>query len=170
MWKWGRRPFEDKDQAAIAAQIGALRRFAIGLCHDVALADDLVQDCLERAVSRWHLRQEDRSLKAWLFTILYHAFINERRRSVRRDASVSLDDLPIDPAIAADQEERLRVADILAAIDRLQPDHRALLLLIGVEEVSYAEASEILQIPIGTVMSRLSRAREALRKQLESLN
>jgi RNA polymerase sigma-70 factor (ECF subfamily) len=166
MWIPGRRAFSDRDEAAIEPHIGALRRFAMGLCHDGALADDLVQDCLERAISRWHLRREDGNLKAWLFTILHHEFINGRRRIARRGATASLDELPIEPAMMADQEDNLRVADILAAVDRLADDHRALILLIGVEEVTYEEAAQILEIPIGTVMSRLSRARERLRRLL----
>jgi len=166
MWIPGRRAFKDSDEAAIEPYIGALRRFAMGLCHDQSLADDLVQDCLERAISRWHLRREDGNLKAWLFTILHHEFINGRRRIARRGSVASLDDLTIEPAIQPDQEDVLRVADILAAVDRLAADHRALILLIGVEEVSYEEAAQILGIPIGTVMSRLSRARERLRRLL----
>jgi len=166
MWIPGRSAFKDSDEAAIEPYIGPLRRFAMGLCHDQSLADDLVQDCLERAISRWHLRREDGNLKAWLFTILHHEFINGRRRIARRGTAASLDDLTIEPAIQPDQEEVLRVADILAAVDRLADDHRALILLIGVEEVSYEEAAQILGIPIGTVMSRLSRARERLRRLL----
>jgi len=166
MWIPGRRAFSDQDEAAIEPHIGALRRFAMGLCHDGALADDLVQDCLERAISRWHLRREDGNLKAWLFTILHHEFINGRRRIARRGVTACIDDLTIEPAIMADQEDNLRVADILAAVDRLADDHRALILLIGVEEVTYEEAAQILGIPIGTVMSRLSRARERLRRLL----
>jgi RNA polymerase sigma-70 factor (ECF subfamily) len=166
MWLPGRRAFREEDESAIAPHLGALRRFAMGLCHDPALADDLVQDCLERAISRWHLRRPDGNLKAWLFTILHHEFIDGRRRIARRGLPASLDDLPVEPAAIADQEDQLHVADILAAVDQLADDHRALILLIGVEEVTYEEAAEILAIPLGTVMSRLSRARIRLRALL----
>jgi RNA polymerase sigma-70 factor (ECF subfamily) len=163
----GRRAFTDEDESLIAPFIGALRRFAMGLCHDSHLADDLVQDCLERAISRWHLRDDDGNLKAWLFTILHNEFINDRRRIARRGIMPSLDDLAIEPAAMADQEEKLRVQDVLAAVDKLADDHRALILLIGVEELTYEEAAQVLGIPIGTVMSRLSRARGKLRRLLK---
>jgi RNA polymerase sigma-70 factor (ECF subfamily) len=163
----GRRAFTQDDEALIEPYIGPLRRFAMSLCHDLSLADDLVQDCLERAISRWHLRHEDGNLKAWLFTILHHEFINIRRRIARRGIMPTLDDLVIEPSVSADQEETVRVKDVMAAIDKLASDHRALILLIGVEELTYEEAAQVLEIPIGTVMSRLSRAREKLRRLLK---
>ena len=161
-----RKAFTARDEKLIEPFIGPLRRFAMGLCHDPHLADDLVQDCLERAISRWHLRNEDGNLKAWLFTILHNEFIDGRRRLARRGTAGSLDDLAIEPAVLGDQEDNLRVKDVMAAVDRLAEDHRALILLIGVEELSYEEAATVLGIPIGTVMSRLSRARAKLRQHL----
>lgn len=166
MWMTGRRAFTARDEKLIEPFIGPLRRFAMGLCHDPHLADDLVQDCLERAISRWHLRNEDGNLKAWLFTILHNEFIDGRRRLARRGSAGSLDDLVIEPAVLGDQEDNLRVQDVMAAVGRLAEDHRALILLIGVEELSYEEAATVLGIPIGTVMSRLSRARAKLRQHL----
>jgi RNA polymerase sigma-70 factor (ECF subfamily) len=168
MWTAKQRPFTADDETQITPHIGALRRFAMGLSHEPQMADDLVQDCLERAISRWHLHDPEGNLKAWLFTILHNEFINVWRRKTRRGVMASLDDMTTDPAIAADQEDRLRVQDILAAVDRLGDDHRALILLIGVEELTYEEAAKVLDIPIGTVMSRLSRARDRLRKLLET--
>jgi RNA polymerase sigma-70 factor (ECF subfamily) len=167
MWMAKKRGFDDEDEALITPHIGALRRFALGLCHDRQLADDLVQDCLERAISRWHLHDPESNLKAWLFTILHNEFVNVWRRKTRRGAMASLDDLTFEPALSADQEEKIRVQDILTAVDQLGEDHRALILLIGVEELTYEEAATVLNIPIGTVMSRLSRAREKLRKLLD---
>jgi RNA polymerase sigma factor (sigma-70 family) len=161
------RSFSVQDEARIEPLIGRLRRYAYGLCHDSHLADDLVQDCLERAVSRWHLRRDDGNLRAWLFTILHNEFINGRRQIARRGVASSLDDLVIEPSALADQEENLRVGDVMAAIDRLADDHRALILLIAVEELSYEEAAQVLGVPMGTVMSRLSRAREKLRRLLK---
>lgn len=166
MWMTARKAFTAKDEKLIEPFIGPLRRFAMGLCHDPHLADDLVQDTLERAISRWHLRNEDGNLKAWLFTILHNEFIDGRRRITRRGTNASIDDLVIEPAVLADQEDNIRVKDVMAAIDRLAEDHRALILLIGVEELSYEEAASVLGIPIGTVMSRLSRARAKLRHYL----
>jgi len=153
MWTAKRRAFTRDDEGLITPHIGALRRFAMGLCHDRQLADDLVQDCLERAISRWHLH--DPGINVW-------------RRKARRGAMPSLDDLAVEPALAADQEDHIRAQDILSAVDKLADDHRALILLIGVEELTYEEAAAVLDIPIGTVMSRLSRAREKLRKLLET--
>jgi RNA polymerase sigma-70 factor (ECF subfamily) len=147
--------------------IPALRRFAWGLCHNTDLADDLVQDCLERAVLHWQTRRADGNLRAWLFTILRNEFINDRRRLARHGASVSLDDLPIDPVVEGGQERSLQVSEVLSAVDRLSADDRSLMLLIAVEEFSYQEAADVLGIPIGTVMSRLSRARERLRSMLK---
>jgi RNA polymerase sigma-70 factor (ECF subfamily) len=166
MWMTGRKAFTAKDEKLIEPFIGPLRRFAMGLCHDPHLADDLVQDCLERAISRWHLRNEDGNLKAWLFTILHNEFIDGRRRLARRGAAASLDEMAIEPSVLADQEDAIRVQDVMGAVDRLAEDHRALILLIGVEELSYEEAATVLGIPIGTVMSRLSRARAKLRQHL----
>jgi RNA polymerase sigma factor (sigma-70 family) len=166
MWMTARRAFTAKDEKLIEPFIGPLRRFAMGLCHDPHLADDLVQDTLERAISRWHLRNEDGNLKAWLFTILHNEFIDGRRRIARRGTNATLDDLVVEPSVLADQEDNIRVQDVMAAVDRLAEDHRALILLIGVEELSYEEAAKVLAIPIGTVMSRLSRARAKLRQYL----
>jgi len=167
MWMTGRKAFTAKDEALIEPFIGPLRRFAMGLCHDPHLADDLVQSCLERAISRWHQRDETKSLKSWLFTILNNEFIDSRRRIARRGIPTPLDDLVVEPSALADQEDNLRVQDVMAAVDRLGEDHRALILLIGVEELSYEEAAAVLNIPLGTVMSRLSRARTKLRQLLQ---
>src|SRR5579884_806951 len=98
-----------RDDAQIEPLIPALRRFAWGLCRDPHDADDLVQDCVERALSRWHLRRSDGNLRAWLFTILYNEFINGRRRSARRGPMASIDDLTVEPSVVEDQEQNLHV-------------------------------------------------------------
>jgi RNA polymerase sigma factor (sigma-70 family) len=152
-----------RDDVQIEQLIPALRRFAWGLCRDPNDADDLVQDCVERALSRWHLRRPDGNLRAWLFTILYNEFINGRRRLARRGPVASIDDLPMEPGVQEDQEQNLHVKDVMDGIDKLPPDHRAVILLVGAEDLSYEEAARVLGVPIGTVMSRLSRARERLR-------
>jgi RNA polymerase sigma-70 factor (ECF subfamily) len=167
MWLMGRKAFTAGDEALIEPFIGPLRRFALGLCHDPHLADDLVQNCLERAISRWHQRDETKNLKSWLFAILHNEFIDGRRRIGRRGIPTPLDDLTVEPAALADQEDNIRVQDVMAAIDRLSADHRALILLIGVEELTYEEAAAVLEIPLGTVMSRLNRARAKLRQLLQ---
>jgi RNA polymerase sigma factor (sigma-70 family) len=155
-----------RDDASIELLIPALRRFALGLCRDSHDADDLVQDCIERALSRWHLRRFDGNLRAWLFTILYNEFINGRRRMARRGPSTPIDDLAVEPGVDEEQEHNLHVRDVMDRIDRLPEDHKAVILLVGVEDLSYDEAARVLGVPIGTVMSRLSRARERLRTML----
>lgn len=147
--------------------IPALRRYAYSLVRDSAAADDLVQDTLERALSRWFLRRTDGDLRAWLFTILRNLYISTYRRRKRQGAEIALDDAaPI--GIAPRQEAGLEVQDVLAALDRLPEEQKSLLLLVGVEDLSYSDAASVLGLPMGTVMSRLSRARQRLRTILET--
>ena len=146
--------------------IPALRRYAYALVRDPEAADDLVQDTLERALSRWHLRHAEGDLRAWLFAILRNLHVSAWRQKRRRGMQVPLDERD-EPAAAAVQESGLETQDVLAALDRLPEEHKSLLLLIGVEDFSYDEAARLLGVPIGTVMSRLSRARQRLRAALD---
>lgn len=147
--------------------IPRLRRYARALLRDSAAADDLVQDSLERAVGRWHQRRGDGDARSWLFTILHNLAMNRLRQDARRGRH-----LPVEAASPdaiehpADQEAGLHHRDMLEALGRLPHDQRAILLLVGVEELSYADAAKALDVPIGTVMSRLSRARTRLREEL----
>lgn len=157
----------DRD-ARIEATIPALRRFAWSLLRDQHAADDLVQDCLERALGHWHLRRPDGDLKAWLFTILHHTYISGRRRDARRSRLLG------DLAGVADQatsphapEAVVQLSQVLRHLDALSEEQRVALLLIGVEGLGYEEAARVLDVPVGTVMSRLSRGRERLRRQME---
>jgi RNA polymerase sigma factor (sigma-70 family) len=148
--------------------IPALRRYARTFVRDAAAADDLVQDTLERAVSRWYQRRPDGNPRTWLFTILHNLAVNHLRRSARRGRELALDDASeSDMAVSSTQEDRLRHDDILAAVGKLPDEQRSILLLVSVEDVSYADAARILDIPIGTVMSRLARARARLQKLVE---
>lgn len=147
--------------------IPALRRYAYALARDHDAADDLVQDALERAISRWHLRRAEGDLRAWLFTILRNLYISAQRARQRRGTSVELDERLI-PAGTAQQDSALEAQDVLAAIDQLPEEQKSLLLLIGVEDFSYEEAARTLDLPLGTVMSRLSRARARVRSILET--
>lgn len=144
--------------------IPALRRYAWALCRDQHAADDLVQDCLERALSSWALRRPEGMLRSWLFAILHDGFISDRRRLARRGVHASLDDPGADLPVPAAQDRALGLQDVLAALDALPDEQRSVLLLVGVEELSYDEAARVLDIPVGTVMSRLSRGRERLRR------
>lgn len=159
--------------ALIELHIPALRRFAWALLRDGAAADDLVQDCLERAISRWHLRRHEGSLKPWLFTILHNLFISGRRTATRRGPHMSLDheeagDLFLaDPVADGAAQARLIWRDALAGLAALPEEQRTALLLVGVEDFSYEEAARLTGVPIGTVMSRLSRGRERLRRLMD---
>lgn len=158
-----------KDVAALVEpHIPALRRYAWALMRGDQGADDLVQDCLERAISRWHLRRRDGNLRAWLFAIMHNLFVSARRRDRRRGTETPIDSLATEPGVRADQESMLVVNDILTALRELPDEQQAILLLVGVEAFSYQEAADILGVPIGTVMSRLSRGRERLRRRLDS--
>ena len=154
------------ERTLLERQVPALRRYAFALVRDHDAADDLVQDCLERALSRWFLRRSDGDLRAWLFTILRNLYINGYRARRRRGAAAPLDEAP-PPETPADQEARIEARDALAALDQLAEPQKSLLLLIGVEDLSYAEAAKVLGLPIGTVMSRLSRARQQLRAAIQ---
>ena len=147
--------------------IPALRRYARAPMRDRASADDLVQDCLERAVSRWYQRR-DGDLRAWLFTILHNLAVNQFRKTASRGRHVPIDETNEDSfGEAASQEQKLMYQDVLAKLARLPADQREVLLLVAVEDLSYAEAAKVLDIPVGTVMSRLSRARDRLQQEIE---
>lgn len=150
----------------LEAEIPGLRRYAWALTRDDAAADDLVQDCLERAMSRWYLRRPDGNLRAWLFTILRNLHISGLRQRRRRGPHEDIDAACL-PGVSGGQEEALACSDIFDALDRLPEEQKSLILLVGVEDMSYGDAAEILAIPVGTVMSRLSRGRAALRRLLD---
>jgi RNA polymerase sigma-70 factor (ECF subfamily) len=159
-----------RDQTSlIEAHIPGLRRFACALLRgDRQSADDLVQDCLERALSGWHLRRAEGDLRGWLYTILYHRFLSERHRQGRRgvpDAPLEVAEAEL-PGVEGGQDWALEQRDLLRAFAGLPEEQRSVLLLIGVEDLSYGEAARVLGVPIGTVMSRLSRGRERLRKHM----
>jgi RNA polymerase sigma-70 factor (ECF subfamily) len=149
--------------------IPALRRYARTLLRDAAAADDLVQDCLERVIGRWHQRHADGNARSWVFTILHNLAINRLKHTARRGTHVAIDDAS-EAVLArpASQEDHLRHRDLLRALQGLPEDQRSVLLLVSVEDLSYAEAARVLDVPIGTVMSRLSRARENLVRAMEA--
>ncbi len=142
--------------------IPRLRRFAVSLTRNASSADDLVQSTLERAITRWADKRIEGDVRAWLFSILYRQFLDAHRRSRRYARMLEFftgrDD-------AQPSVERTVIAQsTLHAFDKLNTEQRALLLWVSVEGLSYKEVAEILQVPLGTVMSRLSRARQALRQ------
>jgi len=145
----------------IAEHIPRLRRYARALAGDQHAADDLVQDTLERAINKRHLWRPGSDLRAWLFAIMHNVFVNQLR-SRQAHPEDALDDDAL-PAVAPTDGARLEVRDLQTALALLSPEQREVVLLVGLEQLTYAEASHALGIPIGTVMSRLFRGRERLR-------
>lgn len=153
------------DSRAILAEIPRLRRYARAMLGDRASADDLVQDTLERAWRRFAQWQAGSDLRAWLFSIMHNLRVDQLRRP-------SLPSEPLDDDACAvptrpTQSDRLEVVDLESALAQLPDEQRAVLLLVAVEEMSYAEVAAALGIPLGTVMSRLARGRERLRRIME---
>lgn len=148
----------------IEAEIPRLRSYARALVRDVVGADDLVQDCLTRALSKLDLWRDGTDLRAWLFTILHNQYVNHVRRSVRMGTPSELDDAAPQLSQPANQEKRLELRDLNLALGQLSVDQRAVILLIGLEGLPYVEVGAVLGIPVGTVRSRLSRGRLVLRE------
>jgi RNA polymerase sigma-70 factor (ECF subfamily) len=148
----------------IEEEIPRLRRYARALTRDVNAADDLVQDCLTRALSKVHLWQKGTDLRAWLFTILHNQYVNHVRRAVREGSAVGLSDNEPMLTSAPNQGKRLELRDLERAIARLPEEQRSVLLLVGLEGMRYEEVATVLNVPVGTIRSRLSRGREMLRQ------
>ena len=152
----------------LVAAIPRLRRYARVLTGEASRADDLVQETLARAWEKRRLWAAGTDLRAWLFTIMHNVFVNQRALARRDAQNVSLDaddggaawQIPVRPA----QQTRVELMEVLREVGRLPVDQRAVLLLAAVEEMRYEEIATVLSIPVGTVMSRLSRAREKLRR------
>ncbi len=141
-----------------------LRRYARSLVHDAERADDLVQSCLLRALAKEHLWQAGTNLRSWLFTILHNQHISEVRRLARDRNRLAHFDRALDLAQAT---VSFCVLDLDRAMAELPDEQRRVVLLAGLKEMSYEETAAILAVPVGTVRSRLARAREKLRKRLE---
>lgn len=150
------------ERSHVIEQLPGLRRYARALTGDAWAADDLVQDTLERACAKWQLWLAGTDLRAWLFTLMHNLYVNQRRGI---HAATPLEDLQSElPAPEGDRDGAL---DLARCVQRLPDDQRAVLLLVTLEDMSYADAARVLGIPIGTVMSRLSRARTRLRDLME---
>lgn len=156
----------NQNEAEIVACIPHLRRYARGLTSDRARADDLVQDTLERAWRKYSMWQKRGEVRAWMFGIMHNLFI-DRVRSLRTHPEDCAGDALPEVPDRARQFDRLEVRDLDRVLQRLPSDLREVLLLVGVEELSYQNVADVLGVPIGTVMSRLSRARERMRAELE---
>ena len=147
------------ESADIAAHIPRLRRYARALAGDSQRADDLVQDTLERGLAKFHLWRRGSDMRAWLFAIMHNVFINQLK--ARRE--LALDDVTEAALQSAPQSDPLEMRDLDAALRLLPAEQREVLLLVCLEQLSYADTGKALGVPIGTVMSRLSRGRERLR-------
>lgn len=153
----------------LTEHIPSLRRYARVLTGDAWMADDLVQDTLERACSKWRLWLAGSDLRAWLFTLMHNLYVNQVRRSMRQAAAgttVNVDDVAHE--LVAPASEAADSLDLQSCLLRLPQDQRVVLLLVSLEDLSYAEVAKITGVPVGTVMSRLSRARSRLRELMDS--
>ena len=147
----------------LESEIPRLRRYARALTRDLTRADDLVQSCLTRALAKQHLWQPGTDLRAWLFTLLHNQNVNDVRRSMSAGVTVAIEEVaPV--SVQPDVMVKLELRDLDRAIAKLVPEQRQVILLVGLEGLSYEEVALILGVPIGTVRSRLSRGRDQLRQ------
>jgi RNA polymerase sigma-70 factor, ECF subfamily len=151
----------------LETEIPRLRRYARALTRDPVRADDLVQDCLVRAIAKQHLWQPETNLRAWLFTILHNQNINDIRRSIREETKIPAEEVTPPLTVACDPTSALQIRDLERALATLAAEQRQVILLVGLEGMRYEEVAAILNIPIGTVRSRLSRGRETLRRLMD---
>ena len=151
----------------LETEIPRLRRYARALTRDASRADDLVQNCLLRAVAKQHLWQAGTDLRAWLFTILHNQNVNDVRRSAREGVAVPVENVAPVLTATANVEASLQLRDLDRAIASLPEEQRQVILLVGLEGMRYEEAATILGIPIGTVHSRVSRGRGMLRELMD---
>jgi RNA polymerase sigma-70 factor (ECF subfamily) len=152
----------DETSWLIAREIPRLRRYALSLVNEPETADDLVQDTLERAIRKRGQWRRHGAIRSWLYRILYHVFVNRCAANAKHSGNVGLDNAPQLWA-GPTQEDQAHCRDIAEAMQRLPHDQRAAIALTAIEGMPYDEAAEVLEIPIGTLRSRLSRGREALR-------
>lgn len=155
----------------LVAAIPRLRRYARVLTGDSTRADDLVQDTLARAWEKRRLWEAGTDLRAWLFTIMHNLHVNQlaiwRREAAHESLDADPDGRGWQSPVRANQVERVELLEVMREMGRLPAEQREVLLLAAVEELRYEEIAALLSVPIGTVMSRLSRAREKLRKMVD---
>lgn len=147
----------NRDQ--VTTHLPSLRRYARVLTGDAWAADDLVQDTLERACRKWLLWRSGTDLRAWLFTVMHNLYLNQRRAN----ASMQWVDLDAIATLEAPAQPLDEAHDLERCLQRIPAEQRAVLLLVVLEDLSYSDVAHVLQIPVGTVMSRLSRARHRLK-------
>jgi len=148
----------------VEQEIPRLRRYARALTRAADRADDLVQDTLVRALNKGHLWQPGTDVRAWLFTIMHNQFVNTVRRDARETAAVDIEHVSSTLLATTDPTERRQLVELDRALARLPEEQREVILLVGLEGMAYESVAQILEVPIGTVRSRLSRGRERLRE------
>jgi RNA polymerase sigma-70 factor (ECF subfamily) len=147
----------------VEREIPRLRRYARALTRNADRADDLVQETLLRAISKCHLWQTGTDIRAWLFTIMHNLYVNMVRRAVRDEATVDIEQMSSSLVAVTDPTASRQLHELEATLARLPAEQREVILLVGLEGMSYETAAEVLSVPVGTVRSRLSRGRQALR-------
>ncbi len=158
-------PAPDSFRTALVEEIPSLRRFARALVRDRDKADDVVHDCLVRALSKWQSFRPGTNLRAWLMAILHHTFVSDvRRRRPQGEEPANWDTIPV---AAADETLRLQLRDLERGLAQLPREQRTTLLLVVIEGMSYEQAAAVTGVPVGTIRSRLARARDGLRRFLQ---
>ena len=151
----------------IGHEIPRLRRYARALTRNADRADDLVQTTLLRAISKAHLWQAGTDIRAWLFTIMHNQHVNMTRSAMRDAAMTDIEQVSSSLVAISDPTASRQLHELERALARLPDEQREVILLVGLEEMSYQEAAQVLGVPVGTVRSRLSRGREALRRLMD---
>jgi len=151
----------------IEREIPRLRRYARALTRSADRADDLVQETLLRAIAKVHLWQTGTDIRAWLFTIMHNQYVNMVRRAMRDGANVDIEQMSSALVATTDPTASRQLRELENALSRLRDEQREVVLLVGLEGMSYEAAAQILDVPVGTVRSRLSRGRDALRRLMD---
>ena len=151
----------------LGEQIPRLRRYARALTRDIERADDLVQDTLVRALVKQHLWQAGTNLRAWLFTLMHNQNVNDVRHGIREGQNIGVEEMSDVLAATTDPTASRQLYELDRALGQLAVEQRQTILLVGLEEFSYGEAAAILNVPVGTVRSRLSRGRDNLRRLMD---
>jgi RNA polymerase sigma-70 factor, ECF subfamily len=154
-------------ECLVEREIPRLRRYARALTRNAVRADDLVQETLLRAIAKAHLWQAGTDIRAWLFTIMHNQHVNTVRSAMRGEAMINIEEVSSSLVATSDPTVSRQLRELERALARLPDEQREVILLVGLEEMSYHEAAEVLDVPVGTVRSRLSRGREALRRLMD---
>ena len=157
----------DQRRRDLTAQISGLRRYAMALVRNATDAEDLVQECLCKAIERARPWREIKDVRAYLFSILHNLYIDRIVKNRYRNATLPEHVIEHKLIVAPSQQERIELQELSRALDQLSADQRQLILLVGLEGLTYEATAKVMNLPVGTVMSRLFRAREALRNLTE---